>query len=130
MICRDGRVAAFDPDDLRESAQKRALFLLTPLQKKAGPEGAIDCQKFVDQFNKASAVSSEGYRAGLAVENFNLVLIYEPRHGGRDGQTGRERRLRIAARAKRLDPQKFYVGSCFGATVSTPTWRPAACATS
>jgi hypothetical protein len=110
VICRDERVAAFDPDALRESAKKRAQFLLTPLQKKAGPDGAIDCQKFVDQFNKASSVSSEGYRARLAVENFNLVLIYEPR--GTAGETAKQvvnAGSELRRVLKRLDPQKFYI---------------------
>jgi hypothetical protein len=110
VICRDGRVAAFDPEDLRESARKRAQFLLTPLQKKAGPDGAIDCQKFVEQFNKASAVSSDGYRARLAVENFNLVLIYEPR--GTAGETAKQvvnANSDLRRVLRRLDPQKFYV---------------------
>lgn len=110
VICRDGRVAAFDPDDLRESARKRAQFLLSPLQKKAGADGAIDCQKFVEQFNKASAVNSEGYRARLAVENFHLLLIYEPR--GTAGETAKQvmnAGSELRRVLKRLDPQKFYV---------------------
>jgi len=110
VVCRAGRVAAFDPDELREAARKRAQFLLAPLQKKAGPDGEIDCQKFVEQFNKSATVGSEGYRARLAVENFNLVLIYEPR--GTAGETAKQvvnsnsewRRV-----LKRLDPHKFYV---------------------
>ncbi len=110
VVCRDGRVAAFNPDDLRESARKRAQYLLAMLQKKAGPKGDIDCQKFVEQFNKASTVSSEGYRARLAVENFNLVLIYEPR--GTAGETAKQvlnANSELRRVMKRLDPAKFYV---------------------
>ncbi len=110
VVCRDGRVAAFDPDDLRESARKRAQFLLTPLQRKAGPNGEIDCEKFVEQFNKSSTVGSEGYRARLAVENFNLVLIYEPR--GTAGETAKQvvnANSELRRVLKRLDPAKFYV---------------------
>ena len=110
VVCRDGRVAAFDPEELRESARKRAQFLLAPLQKKAGPDGEIDCQKFVEQFNKSAAVGSAGYRARLAVENFNLVLIYEPR--GTAGETAKQvvnSNSELRRVLKRLDPQGFYV---------------------
>jgi hypothetical protein len=110
VVCRDGRVGLFDPEDLRESAKKRAQFLLTPLQRKAGPEGEIDCEKFVEQFNKSSSVSSGPYRARLAVENFSLVLIYELR--GTAGETAKqavERTSQLRRGLQRLDPQKFYV---------------------
>lgn len=109
-VCRDGRVALFDPDELREAAKKRVAFLQRPLQARAGPNGPLDCQKLVEQFNQAAAVSSGPYRARLVVENFNLVLIYEPR--GTAGETAKQvasRTSEFRRLLKRLDPQKFYV---------------------
>jgi hypothetical protein len=110
VACRDGRVAAFDPDDLRDAAQKRVKFFLTGYQRKAGPGGEIDCERLVEQFNKSTPVASGPYRARLAVENFNLILVYDLRPSA--GETakqvaGRNSEFRRALR--RLDPQKFYV---------------------
>jgi hypothetical protein len=109
-VCRDGRVALFDPDELREAAKKRVTFLQRPLQVRAGPSRPIDCQKLVEQFNESATVSSGPYRARLAVENFSLVLIYEPR--GTAGETAKQvvnRASEFRRQLKRLNPQKSYV---------------------
>ena len=105
VICRDGRVAAFDPDDLRESAQKRAQFLLTPLQKKAGPERRNrlpEVRRAVQQ-----SVGGQQRRLSGAVGGRELQFgadLRTARHGGRDGETGAERQFRVAARAEAAGP--------------------------
>jgi hypothetical protein len=110
VICRDGRTAVFDPDELQASAKKRVAYLLRPMQVKAGPNGEIDCQKLVDQFHKSGNVTSGPYRARLSVENFQLMLTYELR--GTSGETAAQvvaRNSDLRRLLRRVDPQKYYV---------------------
>lgn len=107
FLCREGRVMFFDPEQLRERVQKQVEFLLKGLLAKAGPDGEIDCEKLVETYNK-KAISDNDFRSRLAVENYNLVLIYEHRGTGETPDRLRQPSSRFRGVIQRMDPEKAY----------------------
>lgn len=108
FICRGGKVMAFDPNDLRDRAKKRAEAMLKPLRLRAGPGGTIDCEKLVTQFNGVGAISDSTAKMRLGVENFNLYIYYEYKSSGETARqlAGQNSDFRRALR--QLNPQKYY----------------------
>jgi hypothetical protein len=107
FFCRDGAVSHFDPELLQERVQKRVQFLLRPLQATAGPDGEIDCQKLVETYNK-DPISDRDYRVLLAVENFNLVLVFEPRGAGEPAERLASPTSRYQQALRRMHPERHY----------------------
>lgn len=108
VICREGKVMPFDPNDLRDRAKKRAQALLRPLQLKAGP-GGIDCEKFVKQFNNGPVIGDSTARTRLGVENFNVYLYYDFRSSGETPAQVSAPNSGFRRAIRSLDPTKYYI---------------------
>jgi Asp-tRNA(Asn)/Glu-tRNA(Gln) amidotransferase C subunit len=108
FICRGGKVMAFDPNDLRDRAKKRAEAMLKPLRAKAGPNGNIDCEKFIQQFNSAGTISDSTAKMRLGVENFNLYIYYEYRSSGETARQLAAQNSDFRRTLRRLNPAKDY----------------------
>ncbi len=109
FICRGGKVMAFDPNDLRDRAKKRAEAMLKPLRLRAGPNGSIDCEKFVSQFNSAGSISDSAAKMRLGVENFNLYIYYEYKSSGDTPRQLSAQNSDFRRALRQLNPQKNYV---------------------
>lgn len=108
FICRGGKVMAFDPNDLRDRAKKRAEAMLKPLRLRAGPNGTIDCEKFVSQFNNAGSISDAAAKMRLGVENFNLYIYYEYKSSGETAKQLAAQNSDLRRALRQLNPQKNY----------------------
>ena len=108
FICRGGKVMAFDPNDLRSRAKKRAEAMLKPLRLRAGPNGSIDCEKFITQFNNAGSISDAAAKMRLGVENFNLYIYYEYKSSGETARQLAAQNSDFRRAIRQLDPAKNY----------------------
>ncbi len=108
VMCRGGKVMFFDPDGMRERAQKRVEFLMRPMQVKAGRGNPIDCEELVADFNK-TPISDDDFRVKLTIVNYNLYVSYEQKESGETA----DRIADLASRYRRLlrtvDPSKYYL---------------------
>ncbi len=108
FLCRDGRVLPFDPDKLKDRAERRLEFLLRPLRAKAGAGGEIDCQALVADFNKTK-IADANFQVQLVVQNFNLYLEYRFLGGGETSDRISERGSKYQVALRRLDANAQYV---------------------
>jgi len=107
FICREGRLMFFDPEKLKDRVKKQVQYLMRPFLAKAGASGEIDCERLVETYNK-DALGDQEFRTRLAVENFNLVLIYEYKGAGETPDRLRYPSSRFQSVIRRMDPQKNY----------------------
>jgi hypothetical protein len=109
VLCREGKVIPFDPNDLRDRAKKRANALLRPLKLRAGPGGMIDCDKLVRQFNDGPAIGDATARTRLGIVNFNLYLYYDFRSAGETAAQVSTPNSGFRRAVRSLDPTKYYI---------------------
>ncbi|MFO0905095.1 MAG: hypothetical protein U0939_18965 [Pirellulales bacterium] len=87
VIIRGSRIAPFAPAAVRDRAKKQVETLLRSPQLKSGAS-EIDCQKLVEQFNKQARVIDPNFQVQLAVQQFDLKLVFALKPAG--GETARE----------------------------------------
>jgi Skp family chaperone for outer membrane proteins len=110
-ICQNGRVAAFNPEELRAAAISRVSELLRPLIAKAGKQGEIDGEQLVNNFNRSTrSVVRGSYKARLALENFDLIVYFEPHEDkGETPDKVTEGTSLFRRELRKLDRDKNYV---------------------
>jgi len=126
FICKNGRVAPFDLDELRKEAEKAGRFaagLRTPkarrgttIRKGRPAQGkpeqeekrVVDCEKVVAHF-KRRIVGDRHWRIKLRMEKGKLFMLFEPgREKGETADRLKRPRSRFERFVRALDKEKFY----------------------